>query len=111
MTPKQFRSSAAWQKARARALRGATTCSGCGRVLRTDLGPRHSSAPSVDHRIPLASIDLDTLEGRALAVDPEHLTVMCIGCNSKRGARYGARKRSVPQVWDLNDYREASRAW
>jgi len=100
MTAKQFRSTAAWQRARARVLRGATHCAKCGGALRRDLGPRHRLAPTVDHVRPLAYVDLGTPEGRALATDPANLRAMHYGCNASRGA--GGRRR-VPTVWNLNE--------
>lgn len=93
MTAKQFRSTAVWQRARAVALRNASACAICHGALgplRTDLGPRHPLAPSVDHVRPLAGIDLATPEGRALAVDQALLRVAHYGCNARRGA---ARRR------------------
>lgn len=102
MTPSQFRSTAAWQKARARALRGASVCHICGGLLRRDLDPRHPQSPSVDHVRPLATLDLSTHADRMIALDPSNLRPCHLGCNSSRGARMP--KRKVPTVWNLNDY-------
>ena len=105
MTAKSFRSSAAWQRARARVLRGARVCSICGGALRFDVHPRHRLAPSVDHVRPLRQINLNTAEGRALAVDPAWLRATHLGCNAARGAGGRRRRRRVPapQVWNLNE--------
>jgi 5-methylcytosine-specific restriction endonuclease McrA len=105
LTPSEFRSSTQWQTARKRKLAaaGATHCSVCGRVLRTDLGPRHKAAPSVDHLIELDRLNLATEAARRLACDPSLLRVVCVSCNSRRGSAYGAAKRRVPRIFNLTE--------
>jgi len=124
MTPKRFRSTAAWQRARALALRGATHCALCGGALRFDVRPRHSLAPSVDHVRPLATLDLNSAEGRAVALDQALLRPCHVGCNSTRAnvsrrGRPGRRRRNPARVagarsraesW-LGEPRVTSRAW
>ena len=111
MTPQRFRSTAAWQRARARALRGASHCAICGGPLRFDVRPRHPLAPSVDHVRPLAMLDLNTAADRAVALDPALLRPCHIGCNSTRanvGRRDQPRRaaRHRPRV-----VRASARAW
>jgi 5-methylcytosine-specific restriction endonuclease McrA len=104
LTPSEFRSTAQWQRARQRKLAtGPAHCTICGRALSTRLGPRHSSAPSVDHVVPLAELNLATEAGRRQACDQSLLRVVCIGCNSRRGSAYAARRRGLPRIFSLND--------
>jgi len=93
MTPQRFRSSAAWQRARTRALRGATHCTLCGGALRFDVHPRHPLAPSVDHVRPLATLDLRQAADRAVALDQALLRPCHLGCNAGRGNNQGRRRR------------------
>jgi hypothetical protein len=96
VTPREFRSSIAWKRARANARRNATVCEICGGELRRDLGPRHKLAPSVDHVEPLARLNLNSSADRALAVSQNMLRVTHLGCNARRGA--GQRQRRVPRL-------------
>ena len=91
MTAERFRGTAAWKRARKLALKGATHCALCNQELRFDVGPRHPLAPSVDHVTPLATLDLSTAAGRAVAVDQALLRVAHLGCNARRGAGSAAR--------------------
>jgi hypothetical protein len=106
VTPSEFRSSAQWQRARKRKLAadGATHCTLCGRMLRTDLGPRNRAAPSVDHVVELDRLNLNTEAGRRQACDLAWLRVVCVSCNSRRGSNYATAKRRVPRIFNLNDY-------
>lgn len=93
MTPERFRSTAAWQRARARALRGATHCAICSGALLFDVRPRHPLAPSADHVRPLATLDLNTAADRAIALDPALIRPCHIKCNSSRGDGGRPRRR------------------
>jgi len=93
MTPQRFRSTAAWQRARARALSGATHCALCGGALRYDVRPTHPLAPSVDHVRPLEDLDLNTAADRAIALDPALLRPSHQSCNSARGNGGHSRRR------------------
>lgn len=79
------RDTAAWRRARTRALRGATHCAECGRELDFAAPPRSRWAPSVDHVRPLA------LGGEPFA--QANLRVLHVGCNARLGGRLGARLR------------------
>jgi hypothetical protein len=103
MNPSEFRSTSQWQRARERALRGATHCTICGRVLRTDLGPRNKAAPSVDHLVELDRLNLATEAGRRQACDQSMLRVACLSCNAKRGSAYATAKRRAPRIYNLNE--------
>ena len=98
MTATQFRGSAAWKRARVRALRGATCCEICGGAFPPGVRPRSRLAPSVDHVVELARLDLGSSAGRAMAVDPANLRVVHIGCNSRRGQWLG-RRRGLLWCW------------
>lgn len=78
----------AWQAARAKALRGATTCHICLRPLDRDAYTgqfiykgRHPLAPSVDHVIPVSR--------GGDPYDPANLRPCHYGCNARRGNRTG----------------------
>src|SRR6516225_6369015 len=98
LTAKQFRSTAAWQQARAAKLRGATHCAICGWPLVPGAKPRSRWSSSVDHVRPLHDIDLNSAEGRALATNLAWLVPVHLGCNSKRGNQTAAAKRRAPQI-------------
>ena len=82
----------AWRRARSIARKNATHCSLCGGPLDPNALPRTKGATSVDHVYPLATLDLSTHEGRALAVDQAYLRVAHQGCNASRGAAWRARQ-------------------
>lgn len=129
MTAAQFRSSPAWKRARARAIRGAVRCELCGGMLVPGAMPRTRWSATVDHVVPLARLDLSTAEGRKAALDPENLRVAHYGCNSRRGAGHRASRDfwatrpqaaplfepapvhdGVPEVWSLAEAVERLRA-
>ena len=93
MTPERFRLTAAWQRARARALRGATHCALCGGALRFDVRPRHRSRPPLTMFARSATLDLNTAADRAIALDPALLRPCHIKCNSSRGDGGRPRRR------------------
>jgi 5-methylcytosine-specific restriction endonuclease McrA len=102
LTAKQFRSTAAWQRARELKLQGATHCAICQLPLYPTAPARSKWSSTVDHVIPLHNIDLGTADGRALAVNPAWLRAAHTGCNSKRGNRTAAKRRA-PRVWNLTE--------
>jgi hypothetical protein len=57
----------------------------------------------VDHVYPLAELDLNSAEGRAMATNPAWLVAAHLGCNSRRGAKTAAAKRRVPRIFNLNE--------
>lgn len=97
MTAAQFRSSPAWKRARARAIRGAVRCELCGGMLVPGAMPRTRWSATVDHVVPLSRLALDTAEGRRAAIDPGNLRVAHYGCNSRRGA--GRRRGPAARDW------------
>jgi 5-methylcytosine-specific restriction endonuclease McrA len=103
MSPRQFRSTIAWQNARARVVKYATHCGLCGLPLVPDAPPRTRWSTSVDHRTPLHALNLSTAEGRALAVNPANLVAAHYGCNSRRGSRTAAATRRVPRIFGPSD--------
>ena len=79
------RSSYAWKIARKKALRGATHCAICGRLLDFDAPARSKWAPSVDH-----------VHALVVGGDPfaqTNLRPAHVGCNSSLGAVVGNRRR------------------
>jgi 5-methylcytosine-specific restriction endonuclease McrA len=101
MTPAEFRSTAAWKRARAAIMKRSFSCGICGGPLCPNAPPRSRWSTSVDHRIPLSDIDLSSAEGRALATNPAFLVAAHTGCNSRRGAKAAAAKRRVPRIFNL----------
>jgi hypothetical protein len=65
--------------------------------------PRSRWSTSVDHVYPLADLDLNSAEGRALATNPAFLVAAHTGCNSRRGAKTAAAKRRAPRIFNLNE--------
>jgi hypothetical protein len=105
VTPSQFRSTSAWQRARAAVLSRSSHCALCQRPLYPDAPPRSRWSSSVDHVYPLHDLDLSTAAGRALAVNAAALRAVHVGCNSKRGCRTAAAKRRVPRIFGATDYK------
>jgi len=79
-----------WRRVRDQVLKHATVCEICGGALDFDADPRSRWAPSVDHIIPMRTINrYDTRTARRMAVDPSLLRACHYGCNSRRGAGTG----------------------
>jgi hypothetical protein len=103
LTAKQFRSTAAWQRARELKLRGATHCAICQYPLIPGAPPRSRWSTSVDHLVELDRLNLSTAAGRAQACNQAWLRVTHLGCNAKRGNAYKAAKRRAPHIFNLNE--------
>jgi hypothetical protein len=89
----------AYQQVRKRLIAQAQVCAICGKPLDPNAPPRSRWSTSVDHVLPLKfSRSLPDELRDSYRLDPQHLRVTHLGCNSRRGARRLV-KQHVSRQW------------
>jgi 5-methylcytosine-specific restriction endonuclease McrA len=101
----KLQSTIQWKNLRRMVLDGATHCHICVRPFDLSDGPMGSSAPTIDHILPVKRYP-------HLALDPANCRPACFGCNRKRGAgRRRKPKRGQSREWFSAETRRTSRVW
>jgi len=95
----------AYWAARKRVLVPGAMCHICRRALDFDAPPRTRWAPSVDHVIPLKTLETyDPVTRRRLSTDPANMLPAHVGCNARRGARSMHAVKRPPAQPTPSDY-------